>query len=325
MNENLSKKRILFIGIGFYDYEEAINDKLQECGAIVTYFSGQLLWERFLLLRVIAKIISLDIEKLRSQYFNSIVGKIAENSFDYVLIIKGDQVTEDFISTLREKLSLAHFIMYQWDSLVRVPTALKLFPYFDKIFSFDRIDCLNYPMLHFRPLFFRDKGRGASLPNKFDITFIGFLHSDRLSSVLKISAFCRENKLTSFFYLTTGLKQYFEKLINGDAGFLHLRKMSHQKVTAISAASRVILDFSHPLQFGLTMRTIEAIGLGKKMITNNGDIVNYDFYDKSNILVIDEDCEGVNKEFVGLPYSKTPDCILNGYTLESWVCDVFRA
>ncbi|EEX2831637.1 glycosyltransferase, partial [Escherichia coli] len=45
------------------------------------------------------------------------------------------------------------------------------------------------------------------------------------------------------------------------------------------------IDIHHPSQHGLTMRTIEAVGLNKKIITTNADIKKYDFYDPKDVYV----------------------------------------
>ena len=47
--------------------------------------------------------------------------------------------------------------------------------------------------------------------------------------------------------------------------------------------SRSIIEIEDIDQNGLTLRSLESIFFGKKLITDNRDIVNYDFYKKENI------------------------------------------
>ena len=70
-----------------------------------------------------------------------------------------------------------------------------------------------------------------------------------------------------------------------------------KQVTDYIGNSRVVLDLPHPMQTGLTMRTIEAIGSKKKLITTNVDIVNYDFYNPKNILLIERENINFDKSF----------------------------
>ncbi|MFH4210110.1 lipopolysaccharide biosynthesis protein, partial [Acinetobacter baumannii] len=61
------------------------------------------------------------------------------------------------------------------------------------------------------------------------------------------------------------------------------------EIIKLYAKSNVILDISHPGQSGLTMRTFEAIGAGKKLITTNLNIKEYPFYNSDNIFIISRD------------------------------------
>jgi hypothetical protein len=324
MNECLMNKKVLFIGIGFYDYEDAIRKKIQDFGATVYYFTDKSIWERYRLLKIIAKIFFFNDSNFPNSHFNSILKKIEGEHFDYVFVIKGDRLTEGFVSKLKSKLSSAEFILYQWDSLVRIPSVLKLFPYFNKIFSFDRVDCLNDERLVFRPLFYRDECVGYDSFETFDISFIGLLHSERYSYIDAISQWANQNHLNVFLYLTTGWKIYLTNFFNHKLKFLHINRLSYKKVASIIAASKSVLDISHPLQSGLTMRTIEAIGLRKKIITTNSDIVNYDFYNESNVTIFNGDCKNINLNFINLNNFKVDDAVMSRYTLSSWVKDVFN-
>jgi hypothetical protein len=75
---------------------------------------------------------------------------------------------------------------------------------------------------------------------------------------------------------------------------------------------------------GLTMRTIEAIGMQKKLFTTNPDIVNYDFYDNRNIRIISGDDISIDNEFIDAPSQQINPEVLNRYSLEAWIGDVFN-
>lgn len=67
------------------------------------------------------------------------------------------------------------------------------------------------------------------------------------------------------------------------------------------------------------MRTIEMIGLKKKLITTNKDIVNYDFYNENNILVVDRNNFKLDTDFINKPYQELDERIYKKYSLESWI------
>ena len=63
--------------------------------------------------------------------------------------------------------------------------------------------------------------------------------------------------------------------------------MSYDQYLDVSLSSKVILDLAHPLQSGLTMRTIEAIGMKKKILTDNKDFIHYPIWNDGNYQVFD--------------------------------------
>ena len=99
--------------------------------------------------------------------------------------------------------------------------------------------------------------------------------------------------------------------------------ISPSKIKEIYKESRCILDVEHSAQRGLTMRTIEMIGLNKKLITTNQNISKYDFYDKNNICIINKKNPVVPVEFWNSPYIPIKNQILQRYSLRSFVQEIF--
>lgn len=99
-------------------------------------------------------------------------------------------------------------------------------------------------------------------------------------------------------------------------------KKDSSEIADIVNQSKSVLDIQHPNQTGLTMRTIEMIGMNKKLITTNASIVNYDFYNKKNILIIDRDNPQIDVSFFSTPYEKLNPEIYQKYSLSSWILDV---
>ena len=53
--------------------------------------------------------------------------------------------------------------------------------------------------------------------------------------------------------------------------------------------TKALLEIVKEKQIGLTMRTLESLFFKKKLITNNRDIENYDFYSPKNIFILGKD------------------------------------
>ncbi|MEW6857184.1 hypothetical protein QYR58_03535 [Streptococcus iniae] len=119
---------------------------------------------------------------------------------------------------------------------------------------------------------------------------------------------------------------YFYKIVKKDflkaniSEFSFVKKNSQEIIKTI-LDSKVVLDIQHPNQTGLTMRTIEMIGLNKKIITTNNSIVNYDFYNKNNILIIDRHNIEIDREFFETEYSALNQDVYKKYSLEFWLYD----
>ena len=233
-------------------------------------------------LRRIGSALGIRIAASRERHHRRLLKRIASvRKFDGRFRDQGGIfVSEDFITRLKAGNRGARFILYQWDSIRRVPDVARLLPYFDRVLSFDRRDCLQRPDFVFRPLFYRDAPSepGHEPPPSYDLSFIGWLHSDRFSRLLDVEAEFRGRGLRMYIYLYTGIGTYLRHLIRGKHRLLHFRRLPFVQVAKIMAASKCILDLPHAEQNGLTMRTIEAIGMRRKLVTTNMDIVNYDFF-----------------------------------------------
>lgn len=320
-------KRILFIGIGFYDYEASIVARLRRYGATVQpFFDRPAIFRRGplapLLRRTGAKVL-----RLIRRHENRIL-RGATGSYDFVLVIKSIDLRPEFLDALRSRLPRAEFILYQWDALSRLPGIESRFPYFDRILTFDRKDAAARPGLQFRPLFYREN---PGLPNAthngycaIDLCFVGFLYSDRLEMIRRLQADAQSQGLSFFVYLYTGVYTTLKLARARNARNIHFRPLSYRKLMDLNRRSAVILDLPHAAQSGMTMRAIEALGLGKKLITTASDVVHYDFFSIENVQVIRGGDLGLDRGFICKPPAPYPETIRHRYSLDAWLEEVFR-
>ena len=92
----------------------------------------------------------------------------------------------------------------------------------------------------------------------------------------------------------------------------------------IYANSKCVVDVENRGQHGLTMRSIEIIGLKRKFITTNQDIKNYDFYNENNILVIDRSAPILDMDFFKRPYEELDEEIYKKYSIKNWILEVLK-
>lgn len=122
---------------------------------------------------------------------------------------------------------------------------------------------------------------------------------------------------------------FINKMINKDfknvtSKEINYRMVPFEKLYKVYAKSKCIVDVENPGQHGLTMRSIEMLGLRRKFITTNKDIVNYDFYNSNNILVIDRNDPVIDFSFFQKPYETLASEIYEKYSLSNWIVEVLK-
>lgn len=322
-------KRILFIGIGFYDYEARIVERLRRYGATVqVFFDLPVILRRGVLASALrcADVKALDFIKLHER---RILRSARAVPYDFVLIIKCSGLRLEFLQALRRQQPRAEFILYEWDSLARITGIEACIPYFDRILTFDRRDSAARPGLQFRPLFYREDSRSAPVcpagQGRVDLCCVGWLHSDRLEMIRRIQSLAHSQGMSFYVYLYSGVFTSLKLALARNARNVHFRPLPYHKVMEMNRRASVIVDLPHAEQSGMTMRTIEAVGLGKKLMTTAGDVVNYDFYSEENVQLLRPDDLRLDRAFICTPPAPVSENIRRRYSLDAWLEDVFLA
>lgn len=325
--QELKGKKVLFIGIGFYDYDEHIVKKMQDLGVEVNYYKEYPKLTKLQYLQ--KKLFPKSEEKLIKYYYNNIFENIKSKIYDYILVIKGDKVPEWFISNLKDKYTESQFILYQWDSIKRLQNFNNIKKYFNSILTFDRLDSIEYGY-KFRPLFYKDIYLNNEENTKeYDVFFSGYLHSDRYNVLKKLINNYINLKIKHHLYIRKieFLKEQIKKFVkieklydNSLVNFVSINDFENMEWMR---KSKAVLDLHHPQQSGLTIRTIEALAMGNKIITTNEDIKNYEFYNPKQICVINRNTIEIPFDFFQT-YNYFTSKEKEKYSLEQWVIDVFK-
>ncbi|MEN8276045.1 lipopolysaccharide biosynthesis protein [Acinetobacter seifertii] len=328
--EHLAGKKVLFFCVQTFDLEKGIVQQLEKHGAQVTYFDERPKNNNFIkgLIRLKRDLLQRKINK----YYNNILKKIRNEKFDYLLVNRGEVVPSFFLEKFIELQPQCVRIFYTWDSFHNHSHGLKILDYFHKRFTFDKRDAEKYD-IGFRPLYFTDKYRDIydnKNQKEIDVLFLGTAHSDRYIISNKVKDWCEENSLTTFNYyymqgrLVYFYKKFFDKTFyDFDFSKLSFRGLVLDEIIELYAKSNVILDISHPGQSGLTMRTFEAIGAGKKLITTNINIKEYPFYNSDNIFIISRDKLLLEKDFFTSKYRPLATELYDKCSIDGWIEDIF--
>jgi len=326
MND-ISNKKILFFSPSFFGYESKIKEKMESLGAIVDMFDERSITKSHQ--KALLKINPNIFRKKTNDYYSCLLDEIKDRNYDFVLFIKCQMATDKVLQLYKDTFNKAKFILYLYDSKKNVKGIEKKFKYFNKVFSFDRLDCISDSNMLFRPLFYCDDYKEKISKNdyyKYDLCFIGTIHSDRYKILKKIKEKVDKENLNMYMYpyLQSKFVYYFYKFTKKEFKDTSIKdfkfdKISSKQISKIVSQSKIIIDIQHPEQTGLTMRTIEMVGMNKKMITTNSDITSYDFYNNKNIQLINRNSFNIDFNLLSKEHVKIEEDILNYYSLEFWI------
>lgn len=326
----LKDKKVLFLSAFFFGYNQEICNAMRQMGAIVDYFD-----ERPKNSFLVKALIRLRPELLKSyidKYHDNIIKTTAQNKYDYIFIIKAESISIDSLEKLKKNHTNAKLVLYLWDSFDNFKNGAQKLPLFDRALSFDKKDCEQYSMI-FRPLFYTTAYQAISdsvNEADIDVIFIGTMHSDRYKFVKKIEYVLNSYGKKVYLYLFFMSKvlyykmKYFDKGLDGTTiSDFYFEPISQKNIIELYKRVFAVLDIQHPKQTGLTMRTFEVLGASRKLITTNSDVVNYDFYNPNNILVVDRYNPKIDKAFFETKYEDLSEIIYNKYSIRQWIRDIF--
>lgn len=119
------------------------------------------------------------------------------------------------------------------------------------------------------------------------------------------------------------LSDLSEKLFQYKNHFIVINKIenviSYKENLEHVKKSSCIIEIVQKNQIGLSLRPFEAIAFRKKLLTNNIEILQEDFYSPENIFVIGYDQWENFEKFLTSPFKEIDNSILNKYDVNSWI------
>lgn len=266
-----------------------------------------------------------------NSYIKQVIKETNNVDFDFVLVVRGEAFNPKSTYLLRKAFPKAYLILYIWDILA-TNDVTNIIPHFDRVLTFDSKDVQVDKKMIFRPLFYLESHKNIIQKSlkQTDVFFAGTIHSVRYKVLKSVEEYLkRRNKVYYFYFFLPSKLNYLMNIVKGNypistriSEFQYTLMPSNILNDEISK-SKSIIDIAHPQQHSLSMRTMEALGSSTKLITDYKGIVNYDFYNQSNIVVIDKDKLEIPDSFFMKEYEKVNDDIFKKYSLVAWLEDVF--
>jgi hypothetical protein len=223
-------------------------------------------------------------------------------------MIKADHLLPQKIAEIKNYTN--EFIAYFSDSIHKCPKIKKIHSIFDKVYSFEKKDAATYKFSFITNYIYKEKS--AKPDTKFSVFNVS-AYDKRIKTIEKI-ALKLDQIAPNYKIISVGQTNY-NSITNID---FTKKRLNLEEVDIYIDNSIALLDINRSGQQGLTFRVFESLGFNKKLITTNKDIANYDFYNKNNILIIDENKIKISKDFFETPYQEIPKAIYTNYSLEHW-------
>lgn len=243
---------------------------------------------------------------------NEILSRVNEKSQqDIIMVIRPDKFSREHLISL--KSNTHKIITYLFDSVSSIPKQIENIDLFDEVYSYEVEDVSKYNfkfITNFIPIDYEEVAAGCGL---FNISS----YDERYPLILEVAKYLMDYSYP-YKIVVRKEKPFTSKFVEIVKDYWNL-----EKVCDYILESEILLDIQKKGQHGLSFRVFEALGCGKKLITTNKSILQYDFYKPENILVIDNLNPIIPRSFLEQRTVEVPEFIKSKYRRENWINTVF--
>ena len=168
--------------------------------------------------------------------------------------------------------------------------------------TFDKTDARKFKLSYHTP-FIRLPFDSTPVEEDIDFYFCG-LAKDREQTLMQLKETLEKANYKCLFIIPGVTQKY---------------GISYDENLQFVKRSKCVIDIYQKEQIGLTRRPLEALFYNKKLLTNNPDIINYDFYNSHNIYVLKQiNISGI-ESFMNLDPIEISPSIKNKYDIRNWL------
>ncbi|MCO6504937.1 MAG: hypothetical protein J6568_05925 [Snodgrassella sp.] len=253
---------------------------------------------------------------------------LANNYYDYTLVIRPDLFPVSVLQLLKSH-TRDKIVGYQWNGIKRFPKTITTIPSFDKFYIFDPLD-LNDPELKDYKLygisnFYFDMYQPKPIAHMGTIAYFVGLHFDtRIDKINTCANSLAENGIVLDFNIKLRPSEIHKKSQYQSSNIQYISEnISYKENLQHINKADILIDIVNPVHQGLSFRVFEALYYEKKLITNNTQVKNYDFYHPNNILIWNtkEDLKNI-AVFLTKPYVTINTKIVEKYSFANWIKNI---
>lgn len=234
---------------------------------------------------------------------------------DDKIIVFDSYTTTRQLNWLRSNYPDKRVILWYWNSVINDGLIRKC-PQGVELWSYSMTDCERYGM-RFNTQFFFDcladeaeKCRQIPLSQRPKAMFLG-RDKGRSAQIREVGEELRKSGVEVDLQIVSDRPPGFQSLRNPEL-------VSYRKVVDLVKDTDILLDYCTDIDSGLSLRAMESLFFGKKLITNHIEILNSDFYNPANVYVLGRDKRSF-REFVECPRVIVASEIRDRYLLSNWL------
>lgn len=264
-----------------------------------------------------------------AEYVSKIIAENKSIPYSVLLLVNPFTFSEEEIGKLTRAFPQAHRILYLWDALDNYPNQKSFFSYFDEVYSFQKSDAEKYHLLY-QPTYFDPTLLAAQLSKDFvdvDVSFLGSSYPNRYRLFKAMGSYLQNLGISTDFRLFFKSKgtYVFRKMTDRNyrdskSSDFFYQPVSTEGKNQLLLHSKAVVDIPFEAQTGLSQRAIETLILGKKLITTNQAIKDYDLYDSDNVALITmNDFSTITREFLMRPSKTYSLDVLKEYSISAFL------
>jgi hypothetical protein len=254
--------------------------------------------------------------KANNRVTSKVVEFIGRDKYDVVIFIKGLGFNGKDIEKIRDISGANKMLLYQWDSVVRIPSVIKIYKYFDTVFSFQKEDIQFYTDTIYIPTWSIIKKKCDA---KFDsnnhapkVIFIGSFSIDRFYDLVKLSKklilFNIDFKFVLVCNFPINIKIFGVDLLK--------EVVSNGTLNDWYQDCHAMVELRCNGQLGSTQRVKDAITLEKKVLVINDEHKKtiHNEFNYVDVITIDS----LSENSINLSCKHTPSVKIDGLNIDNW-------
>ncbi len=236
------------------------------------------------------------------------------------IIVFDNGISTGLLKWIKKECPGCNLKVWMWNVPLK---QVDIFKQYASVYCFDKKYSLKNG-LEFIEQFYFEPINESQYTKKYDLSFVG-LDKGRYQVIQDIADFLNKNNHKFYFYIVNSKlikKRYYKEkdcIIK-----ISSKEIAYRDVIRIINESKAVLEIMKTGQEGLTLRALEAMFYKKKLVTNNKNIIKYNWYNPDNIFILGVDKMDKLGIFLDSPFINIDKEFLYKHTYKSWLTAITR-